>query len=100
MTEIIHNLYYMVDDWAGQQYENSEEAKALLARQSKLKEEIARRLGADGQELMDTLTNLNVSLEDIHDEALFRAAMRLGAQIAGPGSEAFHVKRPFYSTSL
>ena len=84
MTDIIRSLYYMVEDKASQQYEESEEAKILLTRKSELKEEIVLRLGADGQCLMDALSDLSLSLEDIHDEALFRAAMQLGTQIAQP----------------
>ena len=92
MTEIINNLYYMVDDWAARQYEDSAEAKALLARKSELEREIMRRLGGDGQELLDALSDLRLSLEDIHDRALFRAAMRLGTRVAQPDGA--------YSTSL
>ena len=33
---------------------------------------------------MEALSNLNLELETIHDEALFRAAMELGVQIARP----------------
>lgn len=84
MTELLCELYYMVDDWASQQYEKSEEAKALLARQSDLKNEIELRLGEGGRELLESLTNLSLELEEIHDQALFRAAMRLGTTIAQP----------------
>lgn len=84
MTELLRELYYMVDDWASQQYEKSEEAKALLARQSDLKNEIELRLGEGGRELLESLTNLSLELEEIHDQALFRAAMRLGTTIAQP----------------
>ena len=91
MTKLINELYYMVDDWASQQYENSEEAKVLLARKSEIKEEIALRLGADGQDLLDMLSDLSLSLEDIRDQAIFRAAMQLGAQIAQPvGAVTLH----------
>lgn len=84
MTELITSLYYMVDDWASQQYESSEEAKTLRARQANIKNEIERRLGENGRDLLDELSNLTLNLEDIHDEALFRAAMELGVQIAQP----------------
>ena len=85
MTKIINELYYMVDDWASQQYESSGEAKDLLARLSDIKNEIELRLGEGGREMMEALSNLNLELETIHDQALFRAAMELGAQIARPG---------------
>ena len=84
MTKVLDEFYYIVDDWAGQQYEQSEEAKTLMARRSCLKEEIMRRLGADGESLLDALNDLNLSLEDIHDKALFQAALSLGTEIAQP----------------
>lgn len=84
MTKALDELYYIVDDWAGQQSECSEEAKNLMARRKSLKEEIALRLGADGQDLLETLSNLDLSLEDIHDKALFQAALSLGTEIAQP----------------
>lgn len=84
MTEIINRLYYMVDTWAGQQYEETEETRGLEAEKSALEDEIARRLGEDGQDMVEALAGLNLKLEDIHDKALFRAAMRLGAEIGCP----------------
>ena len=98
MEDIIRSLYYMVDDWMGQHKSEDEETKKLLARQDALKEEIISRLGENGQEMMEALSNLNLELEDIHDEALFRAAMQLGTQIAQPAAQRADNVRP-YSTS-
>ena len=84
MKDIIRELYYLVDDWADQHNSESKEVKDLLARRQQLQEKIILRLGNDGQELMEALSNLNLDLKDLHDEALFRAAMRLGTQIAQP----------------
>lgn len=89
MEDIIRSLYYMVDDWMGQHKSEDEELKKLMARQAALKEEIISRLGENGQDMMETLSNLNLELEDIHDEALFRAAMELGVQIARPRRRAW-----------
>lgn len=89
MTEIINELYYMVDEWASQQDKDSGKAKDLQARLSDIKDEIELRLGEGGRELLEVLTNLSLELENIHDQTLFRAAMELGTQIARP-----------YSTSL
>lgn len=83
MTELINKLYYMVEDWVGQLDLKNEEIKQLETRQEALQEEIILRLGKDGRDMMEALSNLNLKLETIHDEALFRAAMRLGTQIAG-----------------
>lgn len=94
MESIIRSLYYIVDDWASQQYQNNEQAKRLMARQADLKAEIALRLGEDGPKLMDALTALNLELEDLHDEALFRAAMELGTQIAAPRRGPRTLERP------
>lgn len=84
MEELIRSLYYMVEDWVGQHDLQGEEIKALEARQEALQEKIILRLGEDGQDMMEALADLNLRVETIHDEALFRAAMGLGAQIAQP----------------
>ena len=84
MTEIIHNLFYMVDEWTDRQSIHDPEMRELLDRQEALQEKIILRLGEDGQELMEALSALNLELETIHDQALFRAAMQLGTQIAQP----------------
>ncbi|MDE6280887.1 MAG: hypothetical protein K2M15_03695 [Oscillospiraceae bacterium] len=84
MTELINKLYYMVEDWVGQSDLQDEETKNLEARQEALQEEIIRRLGDDGRDMVEALSNLNLELETIHDQALFRAAMGLGTQIAQP----------------
>ena len=86
MTELINELYYMVDDWASQQDKDSGKAKDLQARLSDIEDEIELRLGEGGRELMEILSNLRLELENIHAQALFRAAMGLGAQIAQPFS--------------
>lgn len=84
MNEIMRELYYMVDSWAGQHYENDERTKGLEERKSALEQEIARRIGEDGQKMLEALAGLNLELSDIHDEALFRAALRFGAEIREP----------------
>lgn len=81
MTEIMNELYYMIDEWAGQHYENDEETKGLEGRKLALEEEIARRIGEGGQEMVEALSGLNLELSDIHDKALFRAVLRFGAEI-------------------
>ncbi len=87
MTELISKLYYMVEDWVGQHNLQDEEIKNLEAQQEALQEKIILRLGDDGRDMMEALSKLNLELEDIHDQALFRAAMRLGAEIVQPGYE-------------
>lgn len=77
----MNELYYMVDTWAGQQYENNEETKGLEAQKFALQEEIARRVGEDGQEMLEELSDLSLKLEDIHDRALFRASLRLAIEM-------------------
>lgn len=77
----MQELYYMVDTWASQQYEGSEEAKGLEGQKAALQEEIARRVGENGQEMLEELSNLNLELEDIHDQALFRASLRLAIEM-------------------
>lgn len=98
MEEIIHNLFHMVDEWTDQQYINDPEFKKLSDQQDALQDEIIRRLGEDGQEMMESLADLNLKLENLHEEALFRAAMQLGVQIAQPAAQRADGVRP-YSTS-
>lgn len=98
MDEVIRSVYYIVEDWIDQHDLMDEETRKLEARQDELQNEIIRRLGGDGQELMEALSMLNLKLETIHDQALFRAAMGLGARIARPGIEQADNARP-YSTS-
>lgn len=86
MTEVIDSLFYMVDDLADKRYTDDEKAKELSIRRDALQDKIILRLGEDGQELMEALADLSLKLEVIHDQALFRAAMQLGASIAGPGA--------------
>lgn len=99
MNDIIRSLYYMVEDWIGQHDLMDEETRGLEGRQEAIQGEIIRRLGEGGQDMMETLADLNLKLETIHDEALFRAAMGLGAQIAQPAAQRADAARP-YSTSL
>lgn len=94
MESIIRSLYYMVEDWMGQHESSDEETKKLMARQDALQEEIIRRLGADGQDTMEVLADLNLKLETVHDEALFRAAMQLGTEIAQPRRGPWGAGRP------
>ena len=84
MFEIMNELYYMVDEWAGQQYENNEETRGLEAQKCALQDEIARRVGEDGQEMVEELSDLCLELENIHDKALFRASLRLAVEMAAP----------------
>lgn len=94
MENIIRSLYYMVEDWMGQHESSDEETKKLMARQDALQEEIIRRLGEDGQDTMEVLADLNLKLETVHDEALFRAAMQLGTELAQPRRGPWGAGRP------
>ena len=94
MEDIIRSLYYMVEDWMGQHESSDEETKKLMARHDVLQEEIIRRLGEDGQDTMEALSNLNLKLETIHDQALFRAAVQLGTELAQPRRGPWSAGRP------
>lgn len=94
MTELIDKLYYIVEDWVGQHDLEDGETRELEARQEALQEEIILRLGENGRDMMEALSNLNLRAETIHDQALFRAAMGLGAQIAQPRRGPWTVERP------
>lgn len=83
MSEIMNELYYMVDEWAGQQYEDNEETRGLEEQKAALEEEMIRRIGPEGRGMLEELSGLRLKLEDIHDQALFRASLRLAAEIGG-----------------
>jgi len=53
-----------------------------------LQDEVIRRLGAGGEELLEGIADLELQLETIHDKALFRAAVQLGTELARPGRSA------------
>lgn len=84
MDEIMRELYYMIDDWAGQQYKGDETAKKLIKRKRALEDEIMDRIGEGGQEMLEKLADLNLELEDIHGKALFHAALSLRTEITEP----------------
>lgn len=97
--DIMHKLYYLMEDWVGNRDLQDEKTHELEIQVEALQDKIILRLGEDGQDMMETLADLNLKLETIHDEALFRAAMGLGAQIAQPAAQPADTARP-YSTSL
>ena len=66
MSEIITELYYMVDAWAGQQYERSEEARGLEEKRFALMEEIARRVGEGGMEMVEELWDVMFVMDQSH----------------------------------
>ena len=82
MDKIMNEIYYMLEDQAGQELMRDEEAKSLVDQRGAVWDEVIRRLGEDGQEMQEIIRRLDLELEDIHDKALFRAALSLGAQIA------------------
>lgn len=84
MTEIINELYYMVEDQTGQGLMRDEEAKRLEDQRSALWDEVIHRIGEDGDEIREVIRNLDLKLETIHDKALFRAAVQLGVELARP----------------
>ena len=80
----MNRIYYMMTEEIGQQCARDTEVEILMRRNCALIDEIALRLGAEGEELMDGLTDLSADLETIHDKALFRAALSLGVEAARP----------------
>lgn len=84
MTKIMNEIYYMLEDQAGQELIKDEEAKSLEDQRGALWDEVIHRLGEDGEEIHEVIRNLDLELEDIHDKALFRAAVQLGMELARP----------------
>lgn len=88
MTEIINELYYMVEDRTGQELLGDEEIKRLEEQKCALQDEMIHRLGESGEELLEVIADLDLKLETIHDKALFREAVRLGAELVRPEAGA------------
>lgn len=84
MSEIMNEIYYMVENQAGQELMRDEEAKSLEKQRSVLWDEVIHRLGEDGQEIQEAIRGLDLEWETIHDKALFRAAVSLGTELARP----------------
>ena len=88
MTKIMNEIYYMVEDQAGQELMRDKEAKSLEEKRNALWDEVIHRLGEDGQEIQEVIKRLDLELETIHDKALFRAALSLGAELTRPEAGA------------
>lgn len=84
MMDIMHKLYYLMEDWVGNRDLQDEKTHELEIQVEALQDKIILRLGEDGQDMMEALADLNLKLETIHDEALFRAAVQLGTELAQP----------------
>lgn len=80
----MNEIYYMVENQAGQELMRDEEAKSLEKQRSVLWDEVIHRLGEDGQEIQEAIRELYLEWETIHDKALFRTAVSLGAELARP----------------
>ena len=87
MTKIMNKLYYMLVEQIGQENAQRQEVKALMRRKCAMLDEIALRIGEDGSDMLDELTNLDAELETIQEKALFRVAVSLGAELAQPWQE-------------
>lgn len=82
MSEFMNNIYYMMVEKIGQQCAGDTEMKILMRRKCVLIDEIILRIGENGGDLMDTMSDLDASIGDIQSKALFRAALSLGAEMA------------------
>lgn len=84
MDEMIRELYYMVEEWTGQELMGDEEVKRLEEQRGALWDKVIHRFGEGGEEIREIIRNLDLELETIHDKALFRAGVRLGAELTRP----------------
>lgn len=84
----MNEIYYMVDDWVGQELIRDEEVKSLEDQRGALWDKVIYRFGEGGGEMRKVIRNLDLELETIHDKALFRAAVRLGAELVRPEAGA------------
>ena len=86
MDEMIRELYYMVEEWTGQGLMGDEEVKRLEEQRGALWDKVLRRFGEGGEEIREVIRSLDLELETIHDKALFRAAVQLGAELTRPAA--------------
>ena len=82
MSEMMNEIYYMVEDQVGQELMRDEEIKCLEAQRSALWDQVIHRFGEDGKKIQEVIRNLDLDLETIHDKALFRASLRLAMEMA------------------
>lgn len=88
MSEMMNEIHYMMAEQVGQQCASETEMKILMRRKCALIEEIALRIGDGGEDLLDAMTNINVEMDNIQGKAMFRAAVRLGAELVRPEAGA------------
>ena len=81
MSEMMNEIYYMLEDQVGQELIRDEEVKSLENQRGALWDKVIHRLGKDGEEIQEVIRNLDLELETIREKALFRAAVRLGAEL-------------------
>ena len=81
MSDHMCKLYYMLDDWAGQQRLKDSQAGPIMERQRALMKVVQGRLGENAIDLLDAMAEVNQYLEDLHDRALFQAAFLLGVEL-------------------
>lgn len=94
MSETMDKIYDMITEEVDERCAQNREVKMLLRRKCALVDKIIVRIGADGDELMDGLTDLSAELETIHDKALFRAGVRLGVELTRPEAGAVTAAGP------
>ena len=82
--KLINDLYYMVETQFGHLDMQTQAEKELTAQRYALEDEMRLRLGEGGEELMEAYADVGLKLETIHDQTLFRAAVRLGTELARP----------------
>lgn len=84
MSELMNELYYMMEDQVGQELIRDEAVKSLEDQRRAWWDKLIHRFGEDGEEIREVIRDLDLELETIHDQALFRAAVRFGAELRGP----------------
>lgn len=94
MSELMDKIYYMMVEQVGQQCARESEIKILMRQKCALMDEIVLRIGDGGEDLLDAVTNIDADLDNIQGKAMFRAAVRLGAELAGPEAGAVTAAGP------
>ena len=81
MSDFMEELYRATGEFVCAQCFHREERIALAKEKLPLMEEIDRRLGEDGRDLLDRFLVLDDEISELHHYEVFRHALALGLEL-------------------
>lgn len=84
MIDIMDEIYQIVEDEVDRRCYGMQGLRELESSRGILWDEVIQRMGKDGERSLEAITALDMEIAAIHDKALFRVALELGAEIRGP----------------